>query len=429
MGIVANALKSVRNAAPSSGAPISVGQFQHGRAQLGDNSYQTFALEGYAQNEIVYACIEELSTSAAEPRMHLREGGEWVLEHPLIELFRRPNPFMDGFSFWATVIMHLSIAGNAYALKVRSGSTKWVETWLIRPDRVKVVADQQKFIRHYEISSDGGETFTVPVEDIIHWKKRNPLSEFYGQAPLMAAAGRVDIDNYMKDFVKSYFTSAGVPAGVLSLKQKVTEETRKEIKNKWRNDYGGKAGWHELLIVDQNEASFQSMTSNLGPSGLVVPSLDEMNEARICMVFGVPPSLVGTRLGVNSGSYANRRSDRESLWDETLSPMYKELAGPVNNGLKRDFPRVKEIAFDLSDVRALREDMDKVHDRARKDLNSGGISIEQFRAITGYTEEMTGTFLIPSNLVAVQAEAIKAGTVTTQPAQTAEPAPAEAVTQ
>lgn len=415
MGVVAKALRSVRNVAPSSGAPLSVSNFQHGRAQLPDSSYQTYALEGYAKNELVYACIEELATSAAEPRMHLREGGEWMLEHPLIDLFKRPNPFMDGFSFWATVIMYLNIAGNAYALKVRSQSSKWVQTWLIRPDRVRVVADQQKFIRHYEVVGEGGETFEVAVEDMIHWKKRNPVSEFYGMPPLMAAAGRVDIDNYMKDFVKSFFQSAGVPAGVLSLKSKVDAETKKEIKEKWRHDYGGPAGWHELLILDQNDATFTSMTSNLGPSGLVVPSLDEMNEARICMVFGVPVSLVGARLGVNSSSYANKRSDRESFWDETLSPLYKALAGPVNNQLPRDFPRVKEIQFDLSDVRALRQDVDAVHQRARNDLISGGISIEEFRKITAQPEEMEGTFLIPSNLVAVQASAIKAGTVTTLP--------------
>ena len=41
---------------------------QAGQPQSTDTSYERFAREGYTQNELVFACIEELATSAAEPR-------------------------------------------------------------------------------------------------------------------------------------------------------------------------------------------------------------------------------------------------------------------------------------------------------------------------------------------------------------------------
>ena len=69
--------------------------------------------------------------------------------------------------------------------------------------------------------------------------------------------------------------------------------------------------------------------SQMGQRGLVVPELDEINEARLAMPFGVPLSIIGARLGMASSSYGNRKSDREGFWDETLSPLYKELAGPL----------------------------------------------------------------------------------------------------
>src|SRR5260221_10046512 len=121
MGMIA---RTFRNAAPVSFANLAIAQWQSGKAQLPDSNYDTFAREGYSKNEIVFACIEELATSAAEPRMHFRSGKTWSLDGPVLDLLKRPNPFMDGFQFWATIIMDRCIAGNAYALKIRSRSGK-----------------------------------------------------------------------------------------------------------------------------------------------------------------------------------------------------------------------------------------------------------------------------------------------------------------
>lgn len=405
MGLIARAL----NVAPVKSAErILVQPWAEGRAALPNLNYDTLAREGYGKNELVFACVEELSTSAAEPRMMLRKSaeGEWLHDgHRLLDLLERPNPFMDRFEFFATVIMHRSIAGNAYALIIRSASGRPVELWLMRPDRVRIVPDRETFIRRYEYNVGGGEVVEIPTEDVIHFRTRNPLDDFYGMPPLAPASGRVDIDNYMKDFVKTFFERAGVPAAVLSTKGEMDPALKKEIKERFGRDYGGRPGWHGLLVLDNAEASFTPMTQSLGPSGLMVPQLDEINESRIGMCFQVPLSLVGARLGMSSSSYANRKSDRESFWDETLAPMYKSLAGQVNLRLTPNFPDVKEVAFDLADVRALQEDIDKVHARNRADMQAGGISIEEFRAATGRSKELgDGTFLIPTNLEAVPAE-------------------------
>ena len=53
----------------------------------------------------------------------------------LLALLDRPNRFMDRYEFWRTVILHRSIAGNAYALKVRSQSGAVVELITIRTER------------------------------------------------------------------------------------------------------------------------------------------------------------------------------------------------------------------------------------------------------------------------------------------------------
>ncbi len=402
---------------------------QHQRPQAMPANFDGYAREGYAGNEAVFACIEQRATSVAEPRMKARIRGAWTTEAPkgsILELLTHPNPFMDGFEFFATVIMHRDLAGNAFALKVRSGAGKVVELWMLRPDQVKVVPDRARYIARYEIDLGMGEIVRVPVNDIIHWKTRNPLNPFYGQPPLMAASGRVDIDNYMRGFVSAYFENAGIPGGVLSVDGQLSDEARKEIKARFRNGYAGPRGWHELLVLDKSKATFTPMTTNLGSSGLVVPELERITVRRVCAVFGVPPALIG--LDDANTSYASMEVIRRSFWDDTLSPLYKELAAPLNDapkryadqvqtGLTSDFPGVDEVAFDLTDVRALREDEDKLAARERADLGVGGLTLEEFRERRGYgAVPAEGTFLVPSNFVAVPAVDVRAGNVGPKPA-------------
>jgi HK97 family phage portal protein len=399
MGLFAQTLKATIPRVQNFAATVPV--WQAGRAQLPNNRYETYAREGYSKNELIYACIEELSTSAAEPKMQARYGEQWSRVSPILSLLNRPNPFLSYFEFWATIIMHRSLAGNAYALKVRSASQKVVELWLMRPDRVRIVPSQTTYIDRYIYNAGVGQVYEIAPRDVIHFKNRNPLDDWYGMPPLMPASGRTDIDNYMKDFVKAAFQNGGMPGAVLSVKQKVSEEQKEAIKNRFRNNFAGPSGWHELLILDNAESTYTPMSMSLGARGLVIPELDEIEEARIPMVFGVPQSLIGTRTSYQNGGYANKRAESQDFWTGTLTPLYKELAGPLNLRLVPEFSGVDEVAFDLTDVWALQPDQTAIAERAAKLVMSGVWTVEEGRRETGKPENPPGddVYLVPANLI------------------------------
>lgn len=389
-----------------------VPSWQSGVPQPMQLNYLSFAKEGYGGNAIVYAALNEIMSSASEPSMMVRLGAEWTHDHPLLTLMNRPNPFMDRYSFTAAILMFYFISGNAYALKVRSGSGRVVELWILRPDRIRIVPDENNFIRRYDFSIGGDSgmgAVSVPlsVRDVIHWKKPHPFNDFYGLSPLQVIAPHIDTDNYIREFIKAYFTNAGIPGGMLTVKQSLSDAAKKEIRERFRSTFTGPSGWHELLLLDNAEAQFTPMTAQLGQRGLVVPELDEILEARLAMPFGVPLSLIGARLGMSSSSYGNRKSDREGFWDETLSPLYKEIAGPLNLSLVPEFT-ADEIAYDLTDVRALQPDFDAVSARIVKEVNGGVRSVQSaWQILNIKPPEPTETLLIPANLVPTPASVLE----------------------
>jgi HK97 family phage portal protein len=358
-------------------------------------AYHQYALSGYSANEICYACIEELATSAAEPRLvavRKKADGEpeQLHDHPVLELFEHPNPFLSRFQMIASTIMYRCVAGNAYLEIVRSAAGKPVELWPLRPDRMFVIPDNQRHVGGYEYRL-GDQTYRLDPADVIHSKTRHPMDDWYGLPPLAACAPRVDTDSFMRAFTLAFFRNAGVPAGLLNITKQVGAAERQMIRDRLRGETGGPANWHQLLVLDNTEATYVPMGLPLGSSGIVLPELDEISEARIAMALGVPLELIGARLGMVHGNRSTTLAARGTFWDETLIPLYQELAADLSRGLVPEYAGTPDefdyLEFDISCVKALQEDDDAKHKRIREDLAAGLLSIQEARTMIGQEPE------------------------------------------
>ncbi|HXT34768.1 MAG TPA: phage portal protein [Chloroflexota bacterium] len=399
MSLFAEALARITHLAPERKVNVGalVPAWEEGKPQNPRywHNYYRFALEGYSRNEIVFACVEELATSAAEPKLRVMRKGangkaEEVPNHPLLDLFEAPNPFMSRYQLIATLVMFRAVAGNAYLEKTRSAAGKVVQLWPLRPDRVFVLPDRQKHIGGWEYRLEG-EVFSLAATQVIQTRTRNALDDYYGLPPLAVCAERVDTDSMMRAFTLAFFRNAGVPAGLLNITKQVTTAERQIIRDKIRGETGGPQNWHQMLVLDNTEASYTPMGMPLGASGIVLPELDEISEARLAMAFGIPLEVIGARLGMIHGNRSTMEAARGSLWDETLIPLYQELAADLSRGMKPEYDDTADefdfLEFDLSTVKALQEDEDAKHDRVRKDVEAGILSVQEARAILGHEQE------------------------------------------
>lgn len=395
MGVFSEAVQRITHLAPERKVNVGalVPAWEEGNPQNPRywHNYWRFALEGYSRNELVFACIEELSTSAAEPRLRaMRKNAagkpEEIPNHPILDLFEHPNPFQSGYSLIASLIMFRNIAGSAYLSKTRSAAGKVVQLWTLRPDRVFVIPDRVKHIAGWEYRLET-EYFRLPADDVIQTRTRNALDDYYGLPPLAVCAERVDSDTMMRAFTLAFFRNAGVPAGLLNITKQVTAAERQIIRDKVRGETGGPQNWHQLMVLDNTQATYTPMGMPLGASGIVLPELDEISEARIAMTFGVPLELLPGRLGMVHGNRSTMEAARASMWDETLVPLYLDLASDLTRGMKPEYDDTADefdyLEFDLSTVKALQEDEDAKAKRIIGLLESGIITVQEARVMWG----------------------------------------------
>jgi len=394
--------------------------FGFGNAESPPHDYAGYANNGYAKDELVYACIRELSTAVTEPnyRVLFETNGEPVeapYTNPISSLLYHPNPDQDFYNFIDQLVVHLNIAGNVYLHKGRNNAGQVVEMRLLRPDRIKIKSDKNTGVTQYEYSLSGG-TYTIPADDISHMKYTNPTNDLYGLSPLTVLAKTINLDLSQIEYAKAYFMNAGVPSGILKVKRRLqNEEQADTIRNRWRSTFGGPANLHRLAVMDE-DASYEQLGSSM--ADVAFPELRDTVESRICMAFGVPPILIGSVVGLNRATYSNYREARQSFFTETLTPLSLRIVRFLNHCLEYEFPDQGYIDVDFNNVAALTEDADKLATRLSVAWNDGLISMNEARSAMGFDPIPAGDV----RKVSLQSIEIPLDSVAPPPPPPAEPA-------
>jgi HK97 family phage portal protein len=322
-----------------------------------------FGEAGYQGNALVYACISRRAESAAFAPLVGYTGDRTKPERlpdtaPLAMLLQKPNAYQSWYEFMELLITYLDLDGNAFVVKEMARPGAPISgLWPLRSDRARPVPKDGRLLGYVYDDEAGGRTPYL-TDEIIHVKYPNPVDPFEGlgrgSSPLGAAAKPTDVDNSATSFLKNFFDQAVVPFGLLKSKQRMLDTEVVRVRERLKAQYGGAQNWGEVMILDA-DAEYQRL--GLSMQEMTFGDLDARNEARICMVLKVPPIIAGAKIGLDRSTFANYGEARSSFWEDSLIPgIYRRFEDAFDGGLAPHFPG-QWVAYDFSQVPALREDM------------------------------------------------------------------------
>jgi HK97 family phage portal protein len=359
-----------------------------------------YASQFYKLNTLIFSCVREIATSGAELRFcqyQRRPNGDDVeaMDSDLLQVLNRPNPEQSAGEFWTEFFTHIHVAGNGYIHKVRSVRGNVVQLWLFRPDRVRVKRAPDGRIEFYDYRVNPHSTVGEPIkpEDVIHQKwMTDPEDDSYGMSPITVLRSLGVLDTEAIDFLRAFFTNAGIPAGLLTFDHPVEDDERKRVKARWREEYtglkrdqltGATTGWHDVAVMDAR-VKYQQLAANI--ERLRLTPIFDTTESRVCAVYNVPPIVVGANVGLQRSTFANYGEARKSLWQETLIPLHKLTADLMTRGLAYEWGEDVYMKADHSDVPALHEDEDKVSTRVLAEWEAGVRTLNEARVEIGLDE-------------------------------------------
>ena len=350
----------------------------------------------------MHSCMDERSRALKEAPLKVfdEKADEWDEDNPVELLMRTPNPFRTQADLLETIEQHLSLTGNAFIRKVRDQKGVVKQLWIMQPHLVNIVPSATKFISGYIYKVDGQE-YPLPVEDVIHLLYIDPADDYYGIAPLVAAARRIDADSELAKFTKQLLLNMAVTSGCFVTEKKLNPEERAIMEEKMASRYVGavRAG---LPMVLSHGMKWEQTSMTM--KDLEIGNIASILESRICLALHVPAIVVGAKVGLDRSTFTNVREAREYMYENTISPEWQMIADKLGGALLIDFGHTEGnliARFDTSKIKALQESEQALWERVRE---SKCLSIIEKRLLLGYKAESNGAIFLDANMVAINPE-------------------------
>ena len=350
-------------------------------------------------NPIVFRCVNLISDSVSGIPFKLyhkdAEGKDVHVEQaPVIDLLKKPNPFISQKDFFAQFVQFLEISGNVYIREVGPTTQKAPpkELYFIRPDLVDItngdcgldeICPEEFWGLVYEYRC-GKAKERIDLRKLYHGKLFNPLCPFYGLSPLQACATSVDQLNEALLWNVSLLKNSAAPSLLLTSESTMSDDQIARVKEQMEvNDQGP---WNSGRPV---VASGDIKVERLGMSPKEMDWIEGIKLAtkNITLTYGLDPSLTGDS---DHRSFNTFKDAEKSFYIGTVLPILDKIRDDFLNRwlIPRFYGDDSGMFFeyDLNAIEVLAETRADVFKRLSEGVASGIISINEAREELGYSE-------------------------------------------
>lgn len=346
-------------------------------------------------SSVIMAPVQWLQRSFTEaPLVVMKEGSdgpEKIVDHELLTLIHRPNPFYSEYALWRATILSYLISGNAYWLKIRSAAGTPVELWWAPSSTItpKWPDNGATFISHYEYDAGGAAgKKLIDIDDVVHFRAGiDPTNPRLGLSPLRSVMRESWMDSEASNFVAAILRNGGVPGVIVSPKNDQAlamdvDLVKKYIEESFSGDDRGKP---LALGAPTDIKQF-----GWSPSELDLSVVRNVAEERVCACLGVAAAVVGFGSGLERTKVgATMRELVRSSWTDGVLPLERAFAEELSHSLLPDFSNDKgeSCEFDVDDIQALADDLTELYRRADVGVRGGFLTVAAGKRLIGVKPE------------------------------------------
>ncbi len=353
-----------------------------GQAQWAPRNYASFANEGFAQNAICFRCVRMIAEAIASIPLSVIEEGEEFTQHSALDLLNRPNSAQCGPDLLEEWYGYLLVAGNSYMEVVTLDQTPR-ELYVLRPDRMKIIAGDDGWPQGYEYALGGQKVrFGVASSDqqspILHQALFHPTNDHYGMSPIEAAATAIDIHNAASKWNKALLDNSARPSGALVYTNKegqLNGEQYERLRQELSDNFEGAGNAGKPLLL---EGGLDWKNMGLSPRDMDFIEAKYVAAREIALALGVPPMLLGIP---GDNTYSNYAEANRSFWRQTVLPLAEKGAKALSHWLAPTYGSSFSLKLKIDDVVALSDEREVIWSRV---ATADFLTTNEKRALIGY---------------------------------------------
>lgn len=258
--------------------------------------------------DVAWTCLD-LNSSVLSAMPVYRTRGGLVAPSPQWMMNPDPSVYTSWHEFAKQLFWDFQL-GEAFVMAVGRSSTGFPATFRVVPPWM-IHVDVRGGGRIYRL---GGPTGPDVSDDILHIRYKSSTDGSRGVGPLESAGGRMLTAGVLAKYVREVVSTGGVPYLTLETDQELSPDDAQDLLTQWMVSRQKNLGAPPVLDNNVSLKTHQGMS----PKDLAMLEIAQFTEARIAVMLGVPPFLVGLPSGGDSMTYSNVSSlfdfhDRSSL--------------------------------------------------------------------------------------------------------------------
>lgn len=305
-------------------------------------------------------------------------GQKEVQNNDIIELLRDPmNSQIAPSVLWGNYIQDYLLLGNAYMRKIRGIGSSVIALEYLPADMVRPVGTEKIAISYY-IYTNQGQEYRIEKQDLIHWKYgRDTVDIRLGRSPVTSVLREVAADNQASSTAYGLIKNGALPSLIIGPDANdnavdISPDDARQIKQKLREDFAGDGAGGIAVL----SGAYKMDRVSFSPSELDLSEIRRLPETRIPASLGLNAMCLGLNAGLENSTYSNYEQAQSAAWTDGMLPLLDSLCEIITISLLPDFnPQVGDyVDYDVTEVRALSEDVYANSDRAATLYEKGVIS-------------------------------------------------------
>jgi HK97 family phage portal protein len=290
-----------------------------------------------------------------------RESSKTDAGHRVQAILDNPSAFSDAQSFWYVNGVFDCMLGNSVLWYMKAN-----EKFAIIPaHEVTIEWNEKNHIpKAYIWSPSNGTKVRYRAEEIIHVRRPNPNSRFWGLSPFVPGSRSVLFNRYSGEFLNSFFEKGATPQMIVETEINNNKEAISTLAKSFELVNGGRKNQRRPLVLPKG-AKVTQVSMTLADTKL----FDFINQNRevILNILRIPKHAVGLQTAGSLGSEEHKTALR-FMWQSTVTPMLMRYASALEKFFKDNGMLSEDhyIEFDSSKIEIANEDMNARADFAIK---------------------------------------------------------------
>ena len=293
-------------------------------------------------------------------------------EHVVQRLLDTPNPFWTRGDLWRSTETYLGLWGSAYWGLERDGQGQVVEIWPLRPDKMRVIPDPDRYIKGFVYLGQGQRLIPYVPEDIVWIHYFNPLDEYAGLSPIAPLRLSADMGLDALRANRNNLSNDSTPGLFVETADSPTDDEVKEFYQRWESRFKGVDKVRRPVLL-----SGGMKATNLGFSPKDMEYIESLRWSLedVARVYGIPKAMMGD---IERITFSNFQTARRVFWEDTIVPQLIFYQEALQQMLLPNFgdPSLT-VEFDLTVVEALRENENDKAKRRQTYVATGILTINE----------------------------------------------------